>query len=80
MSIKTLGKYQWEWLNKYGRINLIEWRYEYIYSKVVGLDWYYVGYWKPSNVEPYPSKKDGGYEERRINLKKNPYFYWPPNT
>ena len=30
MNIKELGRYQWEWLNKYGTITLNEWRYEYI--------------------------------------------------
>ena len=80
MTIKELGKYQWEWLNKYGKINLNEWRYDYTDNNkgvVVGLDWYYVGNWSPTSIEPYPSKKDGGYKKRRENLKKDPYFYWP---
>ena len=34
MSIKTLGKYQWEWLNKYGRINLIG-AFIYYYMELV---------------------------------------------
>ena len=73
MNIKELGRYQWEWLNKYGTITLNEWRYEYI-DNIKGIpisvDWYYVGIWNPT-------KKDGGYQERRNNLKQNPYHYWP---
>ena len=78
MSIKELGKYQWEWLNKNGSINLNEWRYESqnIDKGIpVGLEWYYVGNWSPTDIKPHPSKKDGGYEERRKNLI-DPYFYW----
>ena len=84
MSIKGLGKYQWEWLNKYGKISLNECR-----SVIIDIDrgepsswpeWYYVGNWSPTEIEPCPSKKDGYYEERRKNLKINPYFYWPTNN
>ena len=80
--VKELGKYQLEWLNKYNIIDLRQWRYEFIdieQGQLIGLDWYYVGNWKSTKIEPYPSKKDGGYEERRKNLK-NPYFYWPTNN
>ena len=38
-------------------------------EKIIG-HWYYVGIWNPT-------KKDGGYQERRNNLKQNPYNYWP---
>lgn len=82
MSIKKLGKYQWEWLNKYDKINLIEWKYDYIDIEkgvLIGLDWYYVGNWQPTVIEPHPSQNDGGYKKRRQNLKNNPYFYWPTN-
>jgi len=75
MSIKELGKYQWEWLNKYGMIKLNEWRFEILTSGEP--DWYYVGSWYPTEIKPLPSNKDGGYEERRKNLINNPYFYWP---
>tara|TARA_Y100000591_G_C21219197_1_gene399189 strand:- start:180 stop:413 length:234 start_codon:yes stop_codon:yes gene_type:complete len=75
MSIKELGNYQWEWLNRYGKINLNEWRYEYLDN--TNLNWYYVGNWQPTQIESFPSNKDGGYEERKNNLKQNPYFYWP---
>ena len=69
--IKELGNYQWEWLNKYGKIDISEWRYEYLYDTI---NWYYVGDWQASKIEPFPSKKDGGYEARKNNLKHNPYF------
>jgi hypothetical protein len=45
-------------------------------------DWVFVGDWTPDNIEPYPSKKDGGYAERQANLERNVYHYWPqqPNN
>ena len=73
-NIKNLGEYQWKWLNKYNSIKLSEWRYECINNKC---DWFYIGNWKPTKWEPYPSKYDGGYSERRNNLENNRYFYWP---
>ncbi len=81
--VKELGKYQLEWLNKYHTIDVRQWRCEFIDIKQeqpIGVDWYYVGDWKPTEIEPYPSKKDGGYGKRRTNLKNNPYFYWPTNN
>jgi hypothetical protein len=70
----TLGEDQLKWVKKYGAINLEHWRSFIINNKQ---DWFYVGDWKPSNIEPYPSKNDGGYSLRRRNLESNRYFYWP---
>ena len=73
--IKELGNYQYEWLSKYGMIKLNEWRFE-ILNQRMGPNWYYVGKWCPTEIESYPSDKDGGYKERTKNLTINPYFYW----
>lgn len=70
-----LGEDQWKWLKKYDKINLKEWRYDVIDDSK--FDWFYVGNWKPTEIQPYPSNKDGEYEERHKNLKKNRYHYWP---
>ena len=73
MSIKDLGIYQWEWLNKYNNINLIEWRCEIINNEK---NWFYVGNWNSTEIKQLPSNNDGGYKKRYNNLKNNPYFYW----
>ena len=73
--VEKLGKYQLEWLNKYNKIDICQWRYEYLESVrgvVFDLDWYYVG-----NCKEDSSKENDGYDVRRKNLKKSPYFYWP---
>ncbi len=74
-----LGKYQSEWLDKYKNINLDHWRLITISKrgKIVENEWMYVGDWKPTDIEPYPSKKDGGYSQRQKNLENNTYYYWP---
>tara|TARA_B100001093_G_C26700334_1_gene958762 strand:+ start:900 stop:1136 length:237 start_codon:yes stop_codon:yes gene_type:complete len=77
MDVKTLGEDQWKWLNKYHKIDLNKWRFEYINKHYAHPEWYYVGDWKPGICEPYPSKLDGGYSERKSNLEKNKYYYWP---
>jgi hypothetical protein len=85
-----LGKYQKEWLLKYNKIDLSEWRCEVLLNKKTHrqeLEWYYVGNWTPTKIEPYPSKLDGGYGYpskldggyglREKNIQSDPYFYWP---
>ena len=75
-----LGKYQNEWLLKYYKIDLSEWRCEVLLNKKTHrqeLEWYYVGNWTPTKIEPYPSKLDGGYGLRKKNIQTDPYFYWP---
>ena len=62
-SVKELGEYQIEWLNKYSQINLREWRCENVNNVS---EWFYVG--KSININNH---------ERRENLKMNPYYYWP---
>ena len=64
--IKDLGKYQWEWLNKYGKINLSEWRI-IPFPGTGKPDWFYIG-----NITPLPQGA-----QRLKNLQTNPYFYWP---
>ena len=77
--INELGKYQEEWLFKYNKIDLSEWAVERRLNERKQLipDWYYVGNWTPTKVEPYPSKLDGGYGVREKNIQSDPYFYWP---
>ncbi len=70
MSIKELGKYQMEWLNKYNEIKLNQWRLMFLNINDKS-EWYYIGNWTPSyNI-------DSEYKERTENLKQNSYFYWP---
>ena len=69
-SIQQLGKYQFEWLNKYGEITLSEWRLFCVDNLP---KWIYVGNWNPSMLEI----ENGAYEEREKNILQNPYFYWP---
>jgi len=72
--IKTLGKDQIQWLNKYHTINLDHWRLIVINNQP---DWLYIGEWQPGIIKPFPSKLDGGYLDRQRNLEYNRYFYWP---
>lgn len=72
--VKMLGIDQMKWLNKYMKINLDHWRLIFIDNKP---DWLYVGEWIEQTIEPFPSKKDGGYLERQYNLESNRYYYWP---
>ena len=69
--VKELGKYQYEWLNKYGSIDLRKWRLMFIHKKMDKPEWLYVGEW-----EPDPSNVDGSYIQRYSNLEKNLYYYW----
>jgi hypothetical protein len=75
-SVKELGKYQYEWLNRYNSIDLSHWRF-ILTHKHNKPEWVYVGEWKPGIIEPYQSNKDGGYKERQLNLERNIYHYWP---
>lgn len=77
MNNKNLGKYQIEWMNIYGSIDLSKWRCELIHDSP---DWYYIGDWDITEIEPRPSAKDGGYKKRLFNLKSNPYYYWPTHS
>jgi hypothetical protein len=77
--VKELGKYQYEWLNKYGSIDLCKWRFVLTQNDSYP-EWVYVGEWVPGIIEPYPSNKDGGYKQRQSNLEKNIYHYWPKNV
>lgn len=66
MQVEKLGKYQIEWLNKYYKIDLSEWRCEIeAGDKKVKSEWYYIG---GNDVIGF---------ERKNNLHKDPYFYWP---
>ena len=68
IQVKTLGKYQMEWLNRYHEIDLTHWRMM-CYEEYP--DWYYVGYWRPGeDVNQY-------YLERDRNLTRDKYYYWP---
>ena len=72
MKIDKLGEDQWKWLNKYGNINLNEWRLiqlENSCKKQKGI-WMYIGNWQPD----YEGNR---YYERQENLKFNKYYYWP---
>lgn len=73
MSVK-LGSDQQLWLDKYGSINLSQWRM-YIINNCT--EWVYVGNWHPTKIKPYPSEFDGGYSIRNENIKNNKYHYWP---
>tara|TARA_B100001142_G_C13834321_1_gene461723 strand:+ start:277 stop:504 length:228 start_codon:yes stop_codon:yes gene_type:complete len=68
-SIK-LGEDQIKWKNKFGDIDLSQWRLENI-SKDKS-EWLYIGDWMPDNSNVYQS-----YWERRENLANNRYYYWP---
>ena len=72
--VKELNVDQWKWLNKYDSINLKAWRFILLENKPL---WCYVGDWKPTNIELYPSINDGGYKERQRNLENDRYYYWP---
>lgn len=82
------GKYQTQWLDIYGTINLSHWRICNVPIPTSRLDalavkqnmeteFVYIGDWTPGDIEPYPSKKDGGYSTRQTNLERNVYHYWP---
>lgn len=71
MSIKELGKYQMEWLNKYNEIKLNQWRLMFLNINDKS-EWYYIGNWSPSCCNIHSD-----YKERTENLKQNSYFYWP---
>ena len=47
--VKTLGKDQHLWIEKYKSINLNHWRYIAIDNRP---DWYYVGEWNPVKITP----------------------------
>lgn len=79
----TLGIDQWKWLNHYKSINLRQWRMYLLKEHSSRPDWYYVGNWEPNGcIKPYDEdpNADGGYMERRRNLKRDKYFYWPSGS
>ncbi len=67
-SVKRLGVYQMEWLNKYNHIHLIHWRMMLLEEC---LEWYYVGDWQPGK------DINKSYLERKNNLITDKYYYWP---
>ena len=71
--VNELGKYQWEFLNKYGRINLSEWRMDCMEQRI---DWFYVGRWEWVGLEGNCPDGEAACQ-RHNNLAGNPYFYWP---
>jgi hypothetical protein len=66
----TLGEDQIKWKNRYGKIDLSQWRFETFSGDKS--EWVYVGNWLPDN-----SKSRESYLERKENLLINKYYYWP---
>lgn len=79
MEIDNLGTDQWKWLNKYGSIDLTQWRMECFEEHGNVPNWYYVGAWELGRLEPYDvdPHADGGYGQRSTNLKSDRFYYWP---
>ena len=68
-----LGEDQIKWKNMYGNIDLMQWRFEKLSPDNV--TWVYIGDWMPDN-----SKTAQSYLERKENLLKNKYHYWPKDN
>lgn len=66
----TLGEDQIKWKNRYGELDLAQWRIEPLPGDKS--EWVYVGDWLPDNSKPGES-----YLERKENLLINKYHYWP---
>lgn len=68
-----LGKDQKKWRERFGTIDLEQWRLEQLCHNKV--DWVYVGDWQADQTKPYQ-----GYLERKDNLLNDVYHYWPSNN
>lgn len=73
--VTSYGKDQLQWIDTYGEINLSHWRMLLIPNWNKMPDWYYVGEWKPTRIEPYPGP-DGGYSDRFRKLTRDKFHYW----
>lgn len=73
ISTITLGHDQIKWKNKYGDIDLSQWRFEVFSGDK--FEWIYVGDWSPDKFNSRES-----YLERKEYLLKNKYYYWPKDN
>ena len=68
-----LGEDQIKWKNRFGSIDINQWRLEKLYQNKS--EWVYIGDWEPDH-----SNLNASYLERKDNILRNKYHYWPKNT
>lgn len=67
-----LGQDQIKWKNKFGSIDINEWRLEKLYENKT--EWVYIGDWIPDH-----NNINKSYIERKDNILNDKYHYWPKN-